>query len=88
MNDQILPSGMYTRINNNKVDEKDYNFDNEINDNLRWGDQFATTFFRNITKPSYVVDEGDFNYFFNLKNNYVEMPRTPNAKKQGLHKFE
>jgi len=26
--------------------------------------------------------------FFNLKNNYVEMPRTPNAKKQGLHKFE
>jgi hypothetical protein len=38
MNDQILPSEMYTIINNNKVDERDYNFDDEINDYLRWGD--------------------------------------------------
>jgi len=38
MNDQILPSEMYIIINNNKVDERDYNFDDEINDNLKWGD--------------------------------------------------
>jgi len=38
MTDQILPSEMYIIINNNKVDERDYNFDDEINDNLKWGD--------------------------------------------------
>lgn len=38
MNNQILPSEMYTIINNNKVDERYYNFDDEINDNLRRGD--------------------------------------------------
>ncbi len=89
MNDRILPSEMYTIINNNKVDERDYNFDDEINDNLRWGGQFATTFFKNIAKTSYVVDEGYFNYFLSpKKNNYTEMPSTPNAKKEGLHKFQ
>lgn len=37
MNDQILPSEMYTIINNNKVNERDYNFDDEIIDSLGWG---------------------------------------------------
>ncbi len=49
---------MYMTTNNNNVNVKNYNFDDEVNDSLGWGEKFIVASLVNIVRAS--LTNGNF----------------------------